>query len=82
LRFDELDLQVFEGLIIELELPFERAIGHSTSTLQHGQGLIHNFLEGHGRPSTALALPHTDRRLLQPRDHWEKHHEYTRSTGE
>src|SRR5262249_5936575 len=67
-----LDLQVFEGLIIELELPFERAIGHPTSTLQHGQGLVHNFLEGHGRPSIALALPYTDRRFLQPRDYLAK----------
>jgi hypothetical protein len=37
-------------------LPFERAIGHAASTLEHGQGLVHNLLEGHRRPSTALAL--------------------------
>src|SRR6266478_4690165 len=42
------------------------------SSLQHSQGLVHNFLEGHGRPSTALALPHTDRRFLQPRDYLAK----------
>jgi hypothetical protein len=82
LRFDKLDLQILEDLIIELELPFERTIGYPASTLQHSQGLVHNFLEGHGRPSISLALPRTARRFLQQRDHWEKHHEYTRSTGE
>jgi hypothetical protein len=55
-----------------LELPFECAIGHPAPTLQHGQGLIHNFLEGHGRPSISLALPLTERRTLQPRDHLAK----------
>src|SRR5262249_43734337 len=30
------------------------AVGHASTALEHGQGLIENLLEGHGRPSTAL----------------------------
>jgi hypothetical protein len=56
LGLDELDLEIVEGVIVQVELPFERAIGHAASTLEHGQGLVHNLLEGHRRPSTALAL--------------------------
>jgi hypothetical protein len=40
---------------IQSELPFERAIGHAASPLEHGDYVIENFLEGHGRPSTPLA---------------------------
>jgi hypothetical protein len=50
LRLDHLRLQILEGLIIEVELSFERAISHAVSTLEHGNRLIHNLLEGHGRP--------------------------------
>jgi hypothetical protein len=60
LGIDEFRLEILEGVIIEIELPLERAIGHATSTLEHGQGLVQNLLEGHGRPSTALALPRAD----------------------
>jgi hypothetical protein len=56
LRFDELGLQVLEGLIIELELPLQGAIGHAASTVEHGQRLVHNLLEGHGRSSTARCV--------------------------
>jgi hypothetical protein len=55
LGIDELGLQVFEGIFIESELAFERAIGHAASTLKHGQRLVHNLLEGHGRSSNPLA---------------------------
>jgi hypothetical protein len=48
---DELDLQVFEGLIIELELPLKRAIRDSSSPLDHGQGLVKDLLKGHRPPS-------------------------------
>jgi hypothetical protein len=48
LAIDEFGLEVVEGLIIELELPFERPIGHATATLEHRHRLIQNLLEGHG----------------------------------
>jgi hypothetical protein len=48
LRLDKLDLQVFEGLIIELELPFERAIGHPAAALEHGDSVVKDLLKGHG----------------------------------
>jgi hypothetical protein len=56
LPLDELSLQVLQGVILELELPFERAIGHAASPSEQGNRLIQNLLEGHRRPSTALGL--------------------------
>jgi hypothetical protein len=55
LGLNEFSLQVLEGVIIELELPFERAIGHAATALEHRHRVIENLLEGHGRPSTTLA---------------------------
>ena len=72
LRLDDLGFQILEGFIIELELPFERAIGDAASTLEHGNRLIHNLLEGHGRSLRALALPFPDCRFLQARCHLAK----------
>jgi hypothetical protein len=61
----DLGLQVLKGVIIELELPSERAIGDAASTLDHTQGLVQNFLKGHGRLSTALArAPPHGKRLI------------------
>jgi hypothetical protein len=39
-----------------VELPFEGAIGHAASPLEHRKHGIEHLLEGHGRPSTTLAL--------------------------
>ena len=51
----EFVLEIFEGVIIQGELPFERAIGDAAAPLEHGNYVIENLLEGHGRPSTMLA---------------------------
>jgi hypothetical protein len=45
-------------------LSFERAIGHTASTLQHRHRLVENFLKGHGRPSAALACAPADGKVL------------------
>jgi hypothetical protein len=47
------------------ELPFERPVGHAAAPLEHGQRVIEKFFEGHGRPSTPLALPATDGKILK-----------------
>src|SRR4029453_17182840 len=47
--------EIFEPRVIQVELPLLRAIRHTSTALGHGQGLIENFLEGHGPPSIALA---------------------------
>src|SRR5262249_25648159 len=52
----EFVLEILEGIIIQVELPFERAIGHAASPLEQGNRLIESLLKGHGRPSTTLAL--------------------------
>ena len=52
----EFRLEVLEGVIVHVELPFERAIGHAASPLEHRKHGIENLLEGHRRLSTALAL--------------------------
>jgi hypothetical protein len=69
---EEFILQIIKGLFIELELPFEGAIGHTASALEHRNRLFQHLLEGHGRPSTAAALPLTDRRFLKARGYMAK----------
>jgi len=51
LSFDELILQIFQGLVVELELPLESAIGQAPTTLQHGHRLVEDLLKGHRQPS-------------------------------
>ena len=40
-----------ERLVIQLELPLERAIGHAAPALEHGYRLVENLLKGHRPPS-------------------------------
>ena len=47
--------EIFERRVIQVELPLQRAIRHTASPLEHRKHGIENLLEGHGRPSTALA---------------------------
>jgi ABC transporter substrate binding protein len=51
LGIDEFHLEIFEGVIIEIELPFERAVGDATATLEHCPRMIENLLRS-CRPST------------------------------
>ena len=39
-RLDELGLQVFKEVIVQMELPFKRAISHTTSALAHNHSLL------------------------------------------
>ena len=55
LRVEEFVLEGLEGVIIQVELRLERSIGHSFAALQHGNGTINDFLEGHSVPSRRLA---------------------------
>ena len=53
---NELVRQIFESRVVELELSLEGAVGQASATLEHGDRMVENLLEGHHRPSTALAL--------------------------
>ncbi|HSX83500.1 MAG TPA: hypothetical protein VLQ80_33715 [Candidatus Saccharimonadia bacterium] len=58
---DEFLREILEKRVVEIELPFEGAIGHAPSALEHGNRLVQNLLEGHGQPSSAargLEAPH------------------------
>ena len=51
LALDEFVLQIFEGRVIELELPLEGAVGQAAATLEHGYRLVEDLLKGHRQPS-------------------------------
>jgi replicative DNA helicase len=56
LALDEFVLQIFQGRVVELELALQGAVGQASAPLEHGNRVVENLLEGHRRPSTALAL--------------------------
>jgi hypothetical protein len=82
LGLNELDFEIVEGVIVQVELPFERAIGYAASPLEHGQGLIHNLLEGHRRPSNPLAFVPRKRNVVKVGTLGKEHREYTRNREE
>src|SRR5688572_25944097 len=49
MRIEKLVLQGCQVVVVELELELERAKGHPPAALQHGQGVVEDLLEGHGR---------------------------------
>ena len=49
-------LERLQVVVVQTELQREGTIGHAASALEHRQRLIENLLEGHGRPSTTLAM--------------------------
>ena len=49
---NDFDLQVLQDVIIEIELPFERAIGHASAALEQGNSLVQQLFKGHGGPSS------------------------------
>ena len=51
LALDEFVLQIFEGRVVELELPLQRAVGQAPPALEHGYRLVENLLKGHRPPS-------------------------------
>jgi hypothetical protein len=58
-------LQVRKSGVIKGKLPFERAIGHPPLALEHRDRLVEEILKGHGRSSSALALPPTGGKVLK-----------------
>src|SRR6266849_5733622 len=56
LGVDEFNLEVLERLVIELEVPLERAIGHTTSLTQERDHLIHHRDKVHPISSLPGAL--------------------------
>ena len=51
LAVNEFVLQIFQGRVIELELPLEGAVGQASATLEHRYRLIEDLLKGHRQPS-------------------------------
>src|SRR5215470_12029120 len=52
LALNDFSLQILEVGVIEIELPFEGAIGHAAAALEHGDGPVQNLLKCHLPPST------------------------------
>src|SRR5919204_5138501 len=48
LSLGKFKLQILQRLIIKLKLPLEGAIGQTSSTLEHLDGLFENFVKRHG----------------------------------
>src|SRR5215510_3947285 len=55
-RVEEFLLEGLQVVVVQLELEPECPVRHPPSTLEHSDRLVENLLEGHRRPSTALAL--------------------------
>ena len=55
LGMDEFVLQGLNGLVIQLELQFQRPIGHTSATLEEGDNLIQHDVKVHHRPSTCAS---------------------------
>ena len=51
LALDEFVLQIYQGRVVELELPLEGAIGQASTPLEHGDRVVENLLKGHRPPS-------------------------------
>jgi hypothetical protein len=51
LALDEFVLQIFQGRVVELELPLEGAVGQAPAALEHGNRLVEDLLKGHRPPS-------------------------------
>src|SRR6266511_919554 len=83
---EEFVLERLQVVVIQTELEFEGAIGHAAASLEHGQRLIENLLEGHGRPSTTLALVPRESKVRQGGVYRKKaprvYQEYGRVAGE
>jgi hypothetical protein len=48
LAVDEFLCEILEKRVVQIELAFEGAIGQTPATLEHGNRLVQNLLEGHG----------------------------------
>ena len=44
-------LEIVEGVIVQVKLPLEGAVGYSATPLKHGYRVVEDLLKGHRRPS-------------------------------
>jgi hypothetical protein len=56
LGLDDLGFEIFEEIVVEIELPFERPVGHTSSALEDGKNLVEYVIEIH-LDSPYQALP-------------------------
>jgi hypothetical protein len=56
LPLDELKREVLQLLRVEVELPFERAVGQTSSTLEHGDRLVQHLFKAHSAFSSRAIL--------------------------
>jgi hypothetical protein len=47
LSFDNLSFEIVEEIVVEIELPLERSVGHTPSALEYGENLVEYFIEVH-----------------------------------
>jgi hypothetical protein len=47
LSFDNLSFEIFEEIVVEIELPPQRSVGHTPSALEYGENLVEYFIEVH-----------------------------------
>ena len=65
LALDEFSLEVLEGLVIQVELPLQHAIGHTAPPLQHGNRLVHDLFKV-TTPSPSPVRPAMPSRAIIP----------------
>ena len=64
---NQFELQVFQRLVIEMELALEQAVCDTPAPLQHCTGLVHHLFKRHGRFSThGRVMGRTARVLYAP----------------
>src|SRR5262249_16082767 len=51
LALDEFIRQIFEGRVVEVELPLQRGVGQAPPALEHRDRLVENIRKGHRPPS-------------------------------
>ena len=51
LALNKFVLQIFQGRVVELELPLKGAVGQASTPLEHGDGVVEDLLKGHRHPS-------------------------------
>ena len=51
LALDEFVLHIFQGCVVELELPLEGTVGQAPTPLEPGNRVVEDLLKGHRHPS-------------------------------
>src|SRR5882724_2408575 len=72
-------LERLQVVVVQTELQREGTVGHAASALEHRHRLIEHLLEGHGRPSTTLAMIPGESKVRHGGSLWNAHREYTKN---